>query len=82
MLSQILSSSLEQLDRGGGGLDLYMAGWRIQCEFVQGDASRSGQKLNAACLSIIQFSFRTSPARNDVTDFVLTWQGVLIGFQP
>lgn len=40
---------------GGGGIDLYVAGWMTQCEFVPGVASRSGQKLNAACLSTIQF---------------------------
>lgn len=55
-----------------------MAGWMTQCEFVPGGASRSGQKLDAADLSIIQFSFRPKPARKAVTDSMLTWQGLLI----
>lgn len=39
------------------GIDLYMAGWMTQCE-VPGDASRSGQKLDAAYLSIMQSSLK------------------------
>lgn len=63
---------------GRGGIELCVAEWRTQCEFVPGDANRSGQKLDAACLSMLRFFLRHNPTGNTVANSVLAWQGVLI----